>query len=131
MGMNELMITELVLQNILTKLKPAEVAALLSCLVFQGKTKVSINEMALTSDLVKGIEEIERVYQEISQLEVKYRIIDDSCQDENLKFGLVEVVYMWASNVVGYFFNFQFFLLENFEIFFYNFKPGSFQRNVK
>lgn len=100
MGMNELMITELVLQNILTKLKPAEVSALLSCLVFQGKTKVSIDEMTLTSDLVKGIEEIERVYQEISQLEMKYRIIDDSCQDENLKFGLVEVVYMWASNVV-------------------------------
>lgn len=36
-GMNELMITELVLENILKNLKPAEVAALLSSLVFQHK----------------------------------------------------------------------------------------------
>lgn len=36
-GMNELMITELVLENILKNLAPAEVAALLSSLVFQNK----------------------------------------------------------------------------------------------
>ena len=41
MGMNELMITELVLRNVLTKLQPAEVAALLSSLVFQAKTEIS------------------------------------------------------------------------------------------
>lgn len=40
MGQNELMITELVLRNILTDLQPAEIAALLSSLVFQSKTEV-------------------------------------------------------------------------------------------
>lgn len=40
MGQNELMITELVLRNILTDLQPAEIAALLSSLVFQAKTEV-------------------------------------------------------------------------------------------
>lgn len=37
MGQNELIITELVLRNILTNLQPAEIAALLSSLVFQGE----------------------------------------------------------------------------------------------
>ena len=38
MGNHELMITELVFHNVLTELEPAEIAALLSCLVFQDKT---------------------------------------------------------------------------------------------
>lgn len=42
MGSNELMITELVLCNTFTDLEPAEIAALLSSLVFQGKTQTKI-----------------------------------------------------------------------------------------
>lgn len=37
MGTHELLITELVYRNILTNLQPAEIAALLSALVFQQK----------------------------------------------------------------------------------------------
>ena len=37
MGNHELIITELVFHNVLTELQPAEIAALLSCLVFQQK----------------------------------------------------------------------------------------------
>ena len=37
MGNHELIITELVFHNVLTDLQPAEIAALLSCLVFQQK----------------------------------------------------------------------------------------------
>lgn len=37
MGNHELMITELVFHNVLTELEPAEIAALLSCLVFQQR----------------------------------------------------------------------------------------------
>lgn len=37
MGSNELIITELIFQNSLSKFEPAEIAALLSCLVFQVK----------------------------------------------------------------------------------------------
>lgn len=56
MGMNELLITELVLRNILTKLKPAEVAALLSALVFRVKSRFDVTEDDdLTSDLKKVI----------------------------------------------------------------------------
>lgn len=48
MGSNELMITELVLCNTFNDLDPAEIAALLSSLVFQGKTQM---ELKLTDNL--------------------------------------------------------------------------------
>lgn len=48
MGSNELMITELVLCNTFNDLSPAEIAALLSSLVFQGKTQT---ELKLTDNL--------------------------------------------------------------------------------
>lgn len=43
MGSNELMITELVLCNTFNDLDPAEISALLSSLVFQGKTQMELN----------------------------------------------------------------------------------------
>lgn len=39
MGSHELMITEMVLHSILADKQPVEIAALLSCLVFQQKTR--------------------------------------------------------------------------------------------
>lgn len=51
MGMNELIITELVFKNTLRDLQPAEVAALLSCLVFQAQTKKELAEFTLTAKL--------------------------------------------------------------------------------
>lgn len=53
-GMNELMITELVLENILKNLKPAEVAALLSSLVFQNKN----TEESYDKPLEKNLERV-------------------------------------------------------------------------
>lgn len=50
MGNHELIITELVFHNVLTDLQPAEVAALLSCLVFQQK---NASEPQLTPALEK------------------------------------------------------------------------------
>lgn len=50
MSQNELIITELVLGNILTDLEPAEIAALLSSLIFQEKTD---NQPKLTNVLEK------------------------------------------------------------------------------
>lgn len=50
MGNNELLITELILKNVLTVLQPAEIAALLSALIFQQRTDVEPN---LTPELKK------------------------------------------------------------------------------
>lgn len=50
MSQNELIITELIFRNILTELEPAEIAALMSALVFQEKTS---SEPRLTKVLEK------------------------------------------------------------------------------
>jgi superfamily II RNA helicase len=53
MGNHELIITELVFHNVLTELEPAEIAALLSCLVFQQK---NASEPTMTPVLEKVIQ---------------------------------------------------------------------------
>lgn len=40
------------------------------------------------------------MHREIQLLESKYRISNETGRDEELNFGLVEVVYQWASNKV-------------------------------
>lgn len=99
MGQNELIITELVLRNILTNLQPAEIAALLSSLVFQAKTDV---EPTVTDNLKKMMEAFVDVDKDISLVERKYNVgsIDETVAKDKLNFGLIEVVYEWARNKV-------------------------------
>jgi antiviral helicase SKI2 len=100
MGMNELLITELVLRNILTKLQPAEVAALLSALVFSPKRDNKDEELVqITEDLTKGIKEMQNIHHEIANLEMNLDIKTDEFQND-LNFALVEIVYEWASSKV-------------------------------
>ncbi|XP_026272227.1 helicase SKI2W [Frankliniella occidentalis] len=96
MSSHELMITELVMEGVLTNLPTAEIAALLSCLVFQHKTD---REQTLTKSLEQGIEEIERIHRGIEDVERAFKVgvEDPSCESENqLNFKLVQVVYEWA-----------------------------------
>ncbi len=58
MGSNELIITELIFQNSLSKFEPAEIAALLSCLVFQVKLDDDV-EPGLTEKLREVITKLE------------------------------------------------------------------------
>lgn len=99
MGSKELIITELILRNILTELEPAEIAALLSGLVFDAKTEAmpQINE-----SLKKSIAEIVKVDDLILSVERKFNVgnYDDTQEKERLNFGLVEVVYEWGRNKV-------------------------------
>lgn len=110
MGMNELLITELVLKGKLTRFQPAEVAALLSGLVFQASTRVvpelspdlkQVNPPPLIridrddpTPTFQGIKEINEVFDELLAAERQLKIMDDSVKD--LNFGLCEVVYEWA-----------------------------------
>lgn len=55
MSSHELMITELVMDGVLTNLPTAEIAALLSCLVFQHKTDVE-------QKLTKSLEQVSIVF---------------------------------------------------------------------
>ncbi|XP_035772881.1 helicase SKI2W-like [Anopheles albimanus] len=94
MGQNELMITELVMRNILTDLQPAEIAALLSSLVFQAKTDVSPK---LTETLEKAVVQFREVENDIRSVERQHGVME-VVKKEELNFGLVEVVYEWACN---------------------------------
>lgn len=71
MGTNELIISELVFRNVFTDKSPAEIAALLSCFVFQARTQV---EQQLTDKLAEGVKVIEQIEQELSGIEAKYMV---------------------------------------------------------
>lgn len=71
MGTNELIISELVFRNVFTDKNPAEIAALLSCFVFQAKTRV---EPALTEKLQAGVKAIEQIDDELTRIEAKYMV---------------------------------------------------------
>jgi len=91
---HELMITELILQNVLTPLEPTEIAALMSSMVCQEKR---CSEPNLIDVLVKGKEEFQRVAREIGEIQ-KQCGLKEPVEDfvEQFRFGLTEVVYEWA-----------------------------------
>ncbi|EDV27629.1 uncharacterized protein TRIADDRAFT_21387, partial [Trichoplax adhaerens] len=75
----ELLITELVFDNILNPMAPEEIAALLSCIVFQ-----------------QGVEVIRGKAKELDKLEAEYNIDIYEKYEDMINFGLVEVVHDWA-----------------------------------
>ncbi|XP_061721335.1 superkiller complex protein 2 [Cydia pomonella] len=93
MGTNELIIAELVFRNVFTDKTPAEIAALLSCFVFQARTAI---EPVLTDRLAEAVKMIDQIDQELSSVESKYLVGQFEGQQERLNFGLVKVVYEWA-----------------------------------
>jgi len=94
---DELLLTELVLDNFFAEFDLAESAALLSCFIFQEKSQ---NEPALTSNLEKGIEKIRDMALNLADIQRSFNI-DISTQDyvATVNIGLVEVVYEWAKGV--------------------------------
>ncbi|KAM4696658.1 superkiller complex protein 2 [Rhinophrynus dorsalis] len=91
---HELLVTELVLDGALSPLTPEEIAALLSCLVFQHKTQC---EPRLTDTLKQGVKKVRELAERlaVTQRECGLR---ESVEDfvAQYKFGLTEVVYEWA-----------------------------------
>lgn len=99
MGQNELIITELVLRNILTNLQPAEIAALLSSLVFQAKSNVDPTVPENLKEMMVAFVEVDN---DIRRVEAQFNVSndDESVAKDKLNFGLIEVVYEWAQNKV-------------------------------
>ncbi|KAJ3008378.1 UNVERIFIED_CONTAM: hypothetical protein HDU68_003136 [Siphonaria sp. JEL0065] len=92
---DELILTELILENFLADYEPAEIVALLSCFVFQEKSQ---NQPVLTARLERGIEEIKTIALKVHQVQKMCGLDVGGPEDAvaGLKFGLVEVVYEWA-----------------------------------
>lgn len=72
MATNELIITELVFRNVFTEKDPAEIAALLSCFVFQAKTREDGNQ--LPDNLADGVKAIEQIESELGNIEAKFMV---------------------------------------------------------
>ncbi|KZT08600.1 antiviral helicase [Laetiporus sulphureus 93-53] len=91
---NELVLTELILENTLANFEPEEVVALLSCFVFQEKTDV---EPIISPKLEEGRDAIIAIAERVSQIKDYHKVPGDDFRA--LKFGLMEVVYEWAKGM--------------------------------
>lgn len=94
---DELVLTELILDNVLAEFEPEEIVALLSAFVFQEKTE---SVPHLTPRLEKGQKAIIAISEKVNNLQVQNQVIQSS-EDSNdfasqPRFGLAEVVYEWA-----------------------------------
>ncbi|KAF5392467.1 hypothetical protein D9757_002240 [Collybiopsis confluens] len=95
---NELILTELILENTLAEYEAEEVVALLSCFVFQEKTEV---EPVIPPKLEQGREAILSISDRIGRIQDSHKVTSEDYQSK-LKFGLVEVVYEWAKGMVNF-----------------------------
>ncbi|KAK9425627.1 putative ATP-dependent RNA helicase [Seiridium unicorne] len=94
---DELVLTELILDNVLADYEPAEIAALLSAFVFQEKTDMVPN---LPGKLEQGIKTIIDISEKVNSVQTLHQVIQSSEESNDFvvrpRFGLVEVVYEWA-----------------------------------
>ena len=94
---DELVLTELILENVLADYEPAEIAALLSAFVFQEKTT---SVPRLTANLERGMKTIVDLSEKVNAVQTLHQVIQTSEESNDFvskpRFGLMEVVYEWA-----------------------------------
>ena len=94
---DELVLTELILENVLADFEPQEIVALLSAFVFQEKTE---STPTLTAHLEKGRDTIIAISEKVNGFQIQHQVILSSDDSNDFvsrpRFGLVEVVYEWA-----------------------------------
>lgn len=94
---DELVLTELILENVMANYEPEEIVALLSAFVFQERTDV---EPTLTPSLEKGAETIIAISEKVNHFQIEHQVILSSNDSNDFvsrpRFGLVEVVHEWA-----------------------------------
>ncbi len=94
---NELVLTEVILENILAPYTAAEAVALLSIFVFVEKS----NSQPIIPDNIKdGLDIIYNLADSIERVQDKNGVSHDEFQSK-FKPGLVEVVYEWARGMVS------------------------------
>lgn len=96
---DELVLTELILDNVFAEYEPAEIVALLSSFVFQEKNS---SEPTLTPRLQKGKDVIIKFAEQIAEKQLSCGVeISKEDYVNGFKFGMVEVVYEWARGMVS------------------------------
>ena len=98
---DELVLTELILDNVLAEFEPAEIVALLSSFVFQEKSDVDPYH-SVSSTLQRGINAITAISKRVNDVQTLHQVLlssDDADFESQPRFGLVEVVYNWAEGM--------------------------------
>lgn len=95
---DELILTELILDNVLSAYTPEEIVSLLSAFIFQEKTTVV---PTLPSSLELGKVKILELSKKITDMQLLHQVIQPSSESNDFeahpeRFGLMEVVYEWA-----------------------------------
>lgn len=94
---DELVLTELILENVLADYEPAEIAALLSAFVFQEKSDTTPN---LSGNLERARDKIIEISEKVNNVQTLHQVIQTSDESNDFackpRFGLMEVVYEWA-----------------------------------
>lgn len=94
---DELVLTELILDNVLADYEPAEIAALLSAFVFQEKSDMVPN---LSGNLERARDKIIEISEKVNSIQTLHQVIQTSDESNDFvckpRFGLMEVVYEWA-----------------------------------
>lgn len=91
----ELICTECLFENQLEDLEPEEAVALMSAFVFQQR---NASEPSLTPKLSAAVQRLYDTAIRLGELQAAFNlpVSPEEYAKENLKFGLVEVVYEWA-----------------------------------
>lgn len=99
---DELVLTELVLDNVFGDYSPEEVVALLSVFVFQERQPEGQESEPFKegTKLEQGYETILKTAERVEQVQSTQRVNFDNFETK-LKTGLVNVVYEWARGVVS------------------------------
>ena len=94
---DELVLTEVILENVLADYEPEEIVALLSAFVFEEKTD---SEPKLPKKLLAGKETMIAIAEKVNAFQILHQVILSSDDSNDFvsrpRFGLVEVVYEWA-----------------------------------
>ncbi|KAF8726156.1 hypothetical protein AX14_008017 [Amanita brunnescens Koide BX004] len=94
-SVNELVLTELILENTLAKYTPEETVALLSCFVFQEKAEV---EHVISLKLEEGRDAIMAISNRIESIQDAHKVSGEEYRS-SVNPGLMEVVYEWANGM--------------------------------
>jgi ATP-dependent RNA helicase DOB1 len=88
------MLTEMIFNGVFNDLTPEQIAALLSCFVFQEKTKETPK---MPAELAKPLRDLKETARRIAKVSRESKL-DFSEEDyvEGFKSSLMEVVYSWA-----------------------------------
>lgn len=95
---DELIATELIFENVLAELEPAEIVALMSSLLFDEK---DASEAVLTERMSEARDMMIKLAVSLAHLQRECGLdisVDEQCR--KLNFNLMEVVYEWARGMV-------------------------------